>query len=86
MTLNKELQFKMSQTDSFLSKLESNFMNMTNAIKDVQMQLQDHIRTSGMRMNAIESRVGGYWRDGSSVFRFLESFSSTWKLGFLFLR
>ena len=57
LSLNKDLQFKLSRNDALLNKLENEHMSQMNLIKDLQMQLQDQNRSVMMRMTDMESRV-----------------------------
>ena len=57
LSLNKDLQFKLSRNDALLNKLENEHMTQMNLIKDLQMQLQDQNRSVMMRMTDMESRV-----------------------------
>ena len=57
LSLNKDLQFKLSRNDALLNKLENEHMSSMNLIKDLQMQLQDQNRGVMMRTTDMESRV-----------------------------
>ena len=56
-TLNRDLQFKLSRYDAVLNKLENETMSLTGSTKDLKMQIQENTRTLGMRLGDIEARV-----------------------------
>lgn len=56
-SLNKDLQFKMSRHDALLNKLENESATSLNGIKDLQARHQDSHRTMMMRISEVENRV-----------------------------
>ncbi len=56
-SVNKDLQFKLSHHDAKLNKLETEHMNMSNQIKDLQNQIHELNRTHNLRIGDTENRV-----------------------------
>ena len=56
-SVNKDLQFKLSRHDNMLSKIEGEHIGMQGGMRELQLQLQDQNRQLIMRMNDIEGRV-----------------------------
>ncbi|CAF1042843.1 unnamed protein product [Brachionus calyciflorus] len=56
-SINKDLQFKITRHDNQLNKIENDLMNHSNNIKELQFQYQDNNRSMQLRMNDIENRI-----------------------------
>ena len=53
----KEVQFKVTRHETSLMKTEADQHGMSNALKDLQAQLQDAHRATQMRMNETDKRI-----------------------------
>jgi len=53
----KDIQFKVSRHESSLMKIENDHHSLSNAIKDIQSQVQDNNRSTLQRINDTDKRI-----------------------------
>ena len=57
-SLNKDVQFKFTRTDTALNKLDNDQTNINSSMKDMQNQIYDLNRNFFSRIHDVENRVG----------------------------